>query len=181
MKKTLKKILIAGIGNKLRGDDGFGPRVVELLSKEKLPENVELADYGTAGFMLASDLEDYDLAIFADILQKKEKSSDLQIIELNASDIDSTVEELITFSLHEARVEEMLIFARKIGTLPEKIMIIGCEPENLELKLGLSPRVEELARKAVEIILDKIKSSEAKFDKERFLDLQERGNYKRER
>lgn len=157
MKQASRKILIAGVGNKLRGDDGFGPRVVELLSREKLPENVEVADYGTAGFMLASDLGDYDFAIFADVIQREEKTGDLQIIELNSSDISSDLNVEVTFSLHEARVEEMLIFAKRLGTLPEKVVIIGCEPENLDLRLGLSPRVEEMARKAAEIILKKVK------------------------
>ncbi len=144
------KILIAGLGNKLRSDDGFGPRVVELLSNFKLPENVELADYGTAGFVLASELGEYDLAIFADAIKSDE--FDLCIIELNPSDIND-VEELITFSLHEARVEEMLILAKKLGMLPKKVIIVGCQPENLDLGVGLSPRVEELAEKAAEVIL----------------------------
>ncbi len=157
MKQISKKILIAGVGNKLRGDDGFGPRVVELLSREKLPENVEVADYGTGGFMLASDLGDYDFAIFVDVIQREEKTGDLQIIELSAVDISSDLNVEVTFSLHEARVEEMLIFAKKLGTLPEKVVIIGCEPESLGLRLGLSPRVEEMARKAAEIILKKVK------------------------
>lgn len=147
--EALKKILIAGLGNKLRSDDGFGPRVVELLSKLKFPENVVVQDYGTASFVLASDLGEYDLAIFADAIECRKEG--LCVIELNASDIND-VEELITFSLHEARVEEMLILAKKLGTLPEKVIIIGCRPENLEVGLRLSPRIEELAKEAVEVI-----------------------------
>jgi len=43
-----KEILIAGVGNKLFGDDGFGPEVIEYLENHyKIPENVCLADAGT--------------------------------------------------------------------------------------------------------------------------------------
>jgi coenzyme F420 hydrogenase subunit delta len=43
-----KEILIAGVGNTLFGDDGFGPEVIEYLEKHyTIPENVCLADVGT--------------------------------------------------------------------------------------------------------------------------------------
>ena len=43
-----KDILIVGVGNKLFGDDGFGPEVIEYLENHfTIPENVCLADAGT--------------------------------------------------------------------------------------------------------------------------------------
>ena len=42
------RILVAGVGNRLMGDDGFGPRVIDLLRDENLPNNVEARDIGTA-------------------------------------------------------------------------------------------------------------------------------------
>lgn len=43
-----KEILIAGVGNILFGDDGFGPEVIEYLENHyTIPENVCLADTGT--------------------------------------------------------------------------------------------------------------------------------------
>ena len=63
-----KRILVAGIGNRLMGDDGFGPRVIDILESMELPENVEVRDIGTAGITIATDLSDYDFVIFLDTM-----------------------------------------------------------------------------------------------------------------
>ena len=63
---SIKKILIAGVGNRLMSDDGFGPKVIDLLSSTALPENVDARDIGTAGVTIATDLSEYDLVIFVD-------------------------------------------------------------------------------------------------------------------
>ena len=62
----MKKVLVAGVGNRLMGDDGFGPRVIDVLSNYSIPDHVELRDVGTAGITIATDLSDYDEIIFLD-------------------------------------------------------------------------------------------------------------------
>src|ERR671911_368262 len=46
-----KRILVAGVGNVLRGDDGFGPAVAELLAGV-LPQGAEVIETGTGGIAL---------------------------------------------------------------------------------------------------------------------------------
>ncbi|MCX6686160.1 MAG: hydrogenase maturation protease, partial [Methanoregula sp.] len=43
------EIVIAGCGNPLFADDGFGPAVVEELQKLTLPDNVGVVDAGLGG------------------------------------------------------------------------------------------------------------------------------------
>ncbi len=44
------KTLVAGMGNVLRGDDGFGIRVIEELSKNhSFPEEIDLYEAGIGG------------------------------------------------------------------------------------------------------------------------------------
>ncbi len=51
------KILVAGMGNILRGNDGFGIRVVEKLSEiSELPEGVEIYEAGIGGIALVQEL-----------------------------------------------------------------------------------------------------------------------------
>ncbi|NIV31968.1 MAG: hydrogenase maturation protease, partial [Anaerolineae bacterium] len=49
--------LIIGLGNPLRGDDGIGVRVVQMLADEALPESVEVVEGGTLGLGLVSLME----------------------------------------------------------------------------------------------------------------------------
>lgn len=42
------KVLILGVGNSLRGDDGFGPTVVKELKSEIIDPQIEILDVGTS-------------------------------------------------------------------------------------------------------------------------------------
>src|SRR5262244_772651 len=63
----MKRILIAGIGNILLGDDGVGPYVVRLLeSGYAFDEGVELADLGTPALDLIDHIAGLDALIVID-------------------------------------------------------------------------------------------------------------------
>ena len=64
----MTRTLIAGFGNVLRGDDGFGVAVLRRLAERGLAsESVELLDVGTGGIRLAQELmTPYDKLIIID-------------------------------------------------------------------------------------------------------------------
>ena len=53
------RVLVAGVGNIFFGDDGFGVEVAQRLGATKLPDGVQVGDYGTSGMHLAYDLADH--------------------------------------------------------------------------------------------------------------------------
>jgi len=155
----MTKILVAGIGNKYMGDDGFGPRVVEALLTRDLPENVEARDVGLCGITLAPDLSDYDHVIFADAVNTGGKLGTIYRTEIKAEEVEEMKpggENPFNFSIHEARLEELLSFAKTIGTLPPTNVVIGCEVQDAQLGEEMSPEVATAIHSAVEIILDEL-------------------------
>ena len=50
------RTLIAGFGNVLRGDDGFGVEVIRRLQEREPISDVEVMEVGTAGIRLAQEL-----------------------------------------------------------------------------------------------------------------------------
>ncbi len=63
------KTFICGVGNKLKGDDGLGPYIIEQLENDPaIPEDVRVADFGISGFKCALTLSDYDRVIFVDAI-----------------------------------------------------------------------------------------------------------------
>ena len=64
-----EKTILAGIGNRLLSDDGFGPRVIDLLSQLELPPHIDIRDMGTAGITIASDLFEYHRVVFLDAME----------------------------------------------------------------------------------------------------------------
>lgn len=150
-----EKILIVGIGNKLLGDDGFGPHVIELLESAEQQSNIEISDFGTAGIGKATDLKGYERVIFVDAMQKGGDPGKIYLQDFTADDVEdlNAEESIVQLSLHEAKLEELLTFAKAIDSLPQRITVIGCEPKVLEPRIGLSPEVEEAARKVAQMIL----------------------------
>ena len=148
------RILVAGIGNRLKGDDGFGPRVIDLLSSRKLPDNVDARDFGTAGLTIATELTDYDVAIFLDAAESEGQPGSLQRSRLEVqAGIDESAE-LARLTLHEVGLEGLLKFSKTIGTLPGKVYLIGCKPKILVPTLELSPEVETAVEEAASMVMD---------------------------
>ena len=151
------RILIAGIGNLLMGDDGFGPSVINSLENEAIPENIELRDIGIAGITMIAELEDFDSVIFIDAMNIEGEYGSLKIIKVNVENITSEEAlELSKFSIHEIDLEALLKLAKTIGTLPEEVYIVGCKPEKLDIEHGLSPKVRKAVPEAVKQIKELI-------------------------
>ena len=153
---STKNVLIAGVGNRLMGDDGFGPRVIDLLSSAPLPENVEVRDIGTAGLAIATDLSDYDLVVFIDSVNVESETGRLYKWDIVVEGSIGDVAELSRFTLHEVGLDGLLKLYKAMGTLPPRVILIGCKPESLKPGLELSPGVEEVLHKAAEMALDAV-------------------------
>ena len=170
----MPKILVAGIGNKYMGDDSFGPRVVDALlnhlssvdldanANVNVDADVDVRDVGLCGVTLAPDLADYSLVIFLDAVQRGGSPGTLYRAEIKAEDVSIWNENakekaiLSPISIHETRLEEILRFAKAIGTLPEKVILIGCEIKEVKLGEEMSEEVENAVKKAVNIVLEEI-------------------------
>jgi hydrogenase maturation protease len=153
-----ERILVAGIGNLLMGDDAFGPMVIKALEKEEFPENIELRDMGTAGITVATDLEGYDTVIFIDSMDMEGEPGTLRQIQVDVEKITPTeARELSKLTLHEVGLEGLLKFSKAIGSLPPIVYIIGCKPESLGASYKLSQRVHEAVPEAVKRVIKLLK------------------------
>jgi hydrogenase maturation protease len=76
------RTLVAGFGNVLRGDDGFGVAVIRRLQETELPlADVELMEVGTAGIRLAQELlTPYDRLIIVDAMARALKLPESVVI-----------------------------------------------------------------------------------------------------
>lgn len=154
----IRRILIAGIGNRLRRDDGFGPRVIEELSKIRLPNNIELRDYGTNSLNLLFQMDEYDEVILIDIVDKGGKPGQIYIIKPEIKSLkERNAQKIMMFSLHELRLEDTLALSKTLGIMSKDVLIIGCQPTDLSFGLDLSKNVKKAIKKVIRIILEHIK------------------------
>ena len=133
----MMRTLIAGFGNVLRGDDGFGVEVVHRL-EENRSEGVELIEIGTAGLRMAQELlAGYDRLIVVDAMARGGKPRTLYVLRVES------VPKAVEVDLHLAVPSRALSVAQALGALPPEVFLVGCEPTEVdELTTQLSPPVQ---------------------------------------
>ncbi len=153
-------ILLACIGNIFHGDDAFGVEVAKHLQKRELPENVKLVDFGIRGFDLAFALLDgYDITIFVDAMQQGQKPGTIFVFKPDLSKIDGEQTNNAMVDTHGLNPMKVLSMAKGMGAKFERLLVVGCEPENLGGEFGameLSESVEAAIEPTVERILSLI-------------------------
>lgn len=156
MKK--KRVMVAGVGNMFMSDDGFGGEVVKKMRQKNQPEGVEIRDFGTGGLKLAYDLmRGYDALILIDSSSRDEEPGTLYVIEPKEEDFNTDLEESGPINPHDMDPVTVLRFVKSVGAWPARIVIIGCEPENVEdFEVGLSDPVLAAVDKAAELVQETI-------------------------
>ncbi len=120
------RVLVAGIGNIFLGDDGFGVEVARRLAQRPLPAGVTLGDFGIRGLDLVYALgEDYDAAILVDAVPRGQRPGTLYVIEPEHGGDEGVV----TVDTHGMDPVKVLRLARQLGPVPERVLVVGCEPE----------------------------------------------------
>jgi hydrogenase maturation protease len=131
------RVLIAGIGNVFLGDDGFGVEVVRRLAETPLPAGVELADVGIRGLHLAYQLaEGYDLFVAVDTVSRGGAPGTLYVVEPQLADEPGRAD------AHSIDLQSVFAMVRALDGKLGRVLVVGCEPESLEERIGLSPIVE---------------------------------------
>lgn len=145
----MNKILIACLGNIFYGDDGFGVEVAKELLKKDLPENVKVVDFGIRGVDLAFELaEEYELVILVDTIKVGAEVGSVFVLEPK---INSTKNEDLS---HDLTPVKALQIAQSLNAKPKKMLLIGCEPVNLEFNDEMSETVKNSVGKAVVKVLE---------------------------
>lgn len=151
-----KKILILGIGNVLWADEGFGVRCVETLNQRyHFGDNVKLMDGGTQGIYLVQHVQDVDVLVVFDAIDYGLEPGTLKKI------YDDQVPKFMgakQMSLHQTGFQEVLAMAEFTGSYPKHLLLIGCQPVELEDFGGsLREPVKAQIDPSIEIALDYLK------------------------
>ncbi|MFA5146770.1 MAG: hydrogenase maturation protease [Candidatus Omnitrophota bacterium] len=126
---------IVGIGNIMRGDDGLGPRLVELLKARAV--NARLFDCGTApeNYIFPILSTDCNTIILVDAADFSERAGDINIFDL---------EEIskVSFSTHNPS-PRLLTDLLRTGRDNLDIFVISVQPKTTTLGEGISREVND--------------------------------------
>ena len=129
LQPTLPQITVLGIGNLLWADEGFGVRCVEALQQRyEFADNVALIDGGTQGLYLIQHVQQADYLLIFDAVDYNLAPGELKFI---ADDEVPKFLGIKKLSLHQTGFQEVLMLAQLTGHYPTRVLLIGCQPENM--------------------------------------------------
>ena len=144
------RILIAGIGNVFRTDDGFGSAVAGRLTGLPWPEGVRVVDYGIRGLHLAYDLLDpWDAVIMVDALPGRGAVGSVVVLDIAAADVGGDAQ-VDAHGMDPATVLASL--AALGGRLPPRTLLVGCPITETGDGMGLTPPVAAAVDAAVRTV-----------------------------
>jgi hydrogenase maturation protease len=154
----MKRILVAGIGNAWLKDDGFGGEVVKRLESRVLPEGAAIFDFGTGGLDLAYEvMRGYDALVLIDVSRQGGEPGTLYVMEAKRDDVAAGIEDGQMINPHAMDPQTVLRFVKTLGAWPGKVVIVACEPAEVEeMGMGLSPEVRSAVDAAVGVVIETI-------------------------
>jgi hydrogenase maturation protease len=145
-------VLVLGLGNTLLGDDGLGPALIEQLLQEedRWKDRIEFLDGGTQGLALLGHLSGREAIIIVDALAAGAPPGTTRILDVSevlrmgASHANTS---------HESNAGELLAIAKVLDELPDRVFVVGVEPQNIATGYGLSDSV----RRALPIAANRVR------------------------
>ena len=142
-----EKTLILGLGNILLQDEGIGVHTLRELEKLTWPENIDLLDGGTGGFVLLSLFEDYKNLVIIDATLSSEPEGTIKVLKPKfAKDFPKSL------STHELGLKDMIESAILLGKVPDiSLITVSINPEQI-MNIELTPELKALIPEVVETV-----------------------------
>lgn len=159
----LRRVLVACVGNPLRGDDGFGFAVAARL-QGSLPAGADLIETGIGGLGIVHQLMNgYGGLIVVDAVERGFAPGTVFVLDPEVPAVtELTLEEWRAqfADLHLAEPSRILRLARAADVLPEHLLVVGCQPQRCEeFEEGLSRHVAAalpVATRRVQELVDEL-------------------------
>jgi hydrogenase maturation protease len=152
---TESDILALGIGNILWADEGFGVRAMEALRQAyRFPPPVRFLDGGTQGLYLLPYVKGAKRLLVFDAIDYGLPPGTVKVVR--DEDIPAYMG-IRKMSLHQSSFQEVLALAMLSGQLPESMLLIGVQPEDVSdyggsLRESVRARLPEALSLALETL-----------------------------
>jgi hydrogenase maturation protease len=146
------EILVAGLGNRLRGDDGAGLEAARLVGERAA--DILVVEHEREPTDLIELWEGTRVAIVIDALEGDEPGR-IRRFEAGRDELPTRLS--TSASTHALELAEVVELARSLDRLPDRLVVLGIEGERFETGTGLSPRVERAVGEAAELALAELR------------------------
>ena len=122
--------------------------------EREMPRGVKVMDVGTGGLDLAYEvMRGYHALVLVDVSRQGGEPGTLYVMEPDLDEIAPAIEDGEAINPHGMDPATVLRFVRAVGGWPGKVVIVACEPGEVEdLGLGLSPALEAAVDRAIALV-----------------------------
>ena len=136
-----KNILLAGIGNPFRQDDGVGAFIAREIKKLDF-SRVLCVEHQGEGIDLIERWKKFSTAILIDAVSSPDKPGTIFRFELPPDELPKNV---FACSTHALNIADVIHLARTLDQCPQKIIVYGIAGMNFEMGQGFSDEVTNAA------------------------------------
>jgi hydrogenase maturation protease len=148
-----RRVVVAGMGNEYRRDDGAGPAVAGRVAA-RLEAVVDLGPLADPLDLLGR-WDDADLAVVVDAVRTGAPPGTVAVVDLDEVAGRPVAGAPVTSS-HGIGLDRVLRLARAVGNGPRRVLVVGVEGDDFGDGLGLTPAVaravDDAARRVAELI-----------------------------
>lgn len=148
-------IIIIGVGNEYRGDDGAGIAVARRL-RTLFPADVLIQEESGEGTALIQAWQGAAWVMLMDAVRSGAPPGAIHRLDAGAASVPSG---FFHYSTHAFSVAEAIELARSLEQLPPHLIVYGIEGENFTAGVGLSLAVERAVEAVAELAADEVRAA----------------------
>lgn len=149
----MRRVLVLGIGNRFRSDDGVGPAVADRLRALGIPAEERSGE----GAELIDAWQGHDTVIVVDACRSDAAPG--TVLRIDAA-VEPLPAGLFHYSSHLFGLAEAVETARALGRLPRRLIVFGIEGAAFGFGDSLSPAVEIAAGEVVRRVAAEVRASD---------------------
>lgn len=154
MTESKPAVVVAGIGNLLRGDDGVGPLIAHRL-QDVLPQSVMILVGLDDPLELIELWDGAEMAIVVDAVVSGAPPGTVHVLD----DVDDLPAMFHRLSTHLFSVAQVIELGRVMDRTARKIVVIGIEAGSMDPgQVTLSPAVSAAVGEVIQIVRDLVAS-----------------------
>ncbi|HEY4930878.1 MAG TPA: hydrogenase maturation protease [Terriglobales bacterium] len=148
-------VVIVGVGNEYRSDDGVGIAVARRL-RALFPTGVTILGEGGEGTALIQAWQGATWVMLVDAVRSGAPPGTIHRLDARAASVPTG---FFRYSTHAFSVAEAVELARSLDQLPPYLVVYGIEGENFAAGVELSPAVEQAAEAVVERLAEEVRAA----------------------
>lgn len=148
------RVVVIGVGNPYRRDDGVGPAVIDRL-RRCAPAGVRLDESDGEPSQLLELWSGADLAIVVDAVRTPASRPG----RIHRLQLGGTLPVGSAASSHRVDLGDAVALARAVDRMPATLVMYGVEVDDVSFGAGLTPPVEAAAEELAVAILDRLKDA----------------------